>query len=199
MYWKDMFLGLFGCRKETIVSDDIVEKFPKPSGRLLSVIREVPSTRNVLYLYKIREGISKEWKWWAIDMMEKGYQTSGIIQLAGEDLNMNPFEFSSLIETIFQELNLDVSNDDAYYQYALWVAHQVLDGIISAEEGFKELTQAAIDTDYHEAFMEFYRLEDNADLLRDHLSGCYGDGNMREDNIEEWMHLYFEKLIKLNE
>ena len=61
------------------------------------------------------------------------------------------------------------------------------------------LAQAAIDTNYHDAFMEFYYLEDNADLLRDHLSGCYGDGTMREDNIEEWMHLYFEKLLMIND
>ena len=46
---------------------------------------------------------------------------------------------------------------------------------------------------------EFYYLEDNADLLRDHLPGCYGDGNMTEDNIEEWVALYFKKLIATNE
>ena len=199
MDWKEMFHGIIGYHKKTIVSDDIVEKFPKLSGRLSSIIQEVPCTRNVLYLYKLRKGFSKEWKWWAIEMMEKGFQTPGIIQLAGEDMNMNPFEFSSLVETIFHELDLDISNDDAFYQYALWVAHQVLDGMISAEEGFKELTQAAIDTDYHKAFLEFYYLEENADLLRDHLPGCYGDGNMREDNIEAWMHQYFEKLIEINE
>ena len=198
MDWKEMFHGIIGYHKKTLVSDDIVEKFPKLSGRLSSIIQEVPRTRNVLYLYKLRKGFSKEWKWWAIEMMEKGFQTPGIIQLAGEDMNMNPFEFSSLVETIFHELDLDISNNDAYYQYALWVAHQVLDGMISAEEGFKELTQAAIDTDYHKAFLEFYYLEENADLLRDHLPGCYGDGNMREDNIEAWMHQYFEKLIEIN-
>ena len=94
---------------------------------------------------------------------------------------------------------MDVSDDDVYYQYVLWVAHQVFDGAMSAEDGLKKLAQAAIDTNYHNAFMDFYYLEDNADLLRGHLPGCYGDGNMREDNIEEWMHLYFEKLIKRNE
>ena len=199
MKLKDIFLRKTGCRNGTTVSDDIVIKFPKPSERLLSIIHEVPSTCNVLYLFKLRRGISKEWKYWAIEMIEKGLQTSGVLQLASEDLNMNPFEFSSLVETIFHELDLDVTNDDAYYLNALWVAHQVLDGVILAEEGFKQLSQAAIDTDYHNAFTEFYYLEDNADLLRDHLPGCYGDGNMREDNIEEWMRMYFEKLIKFNE
>ena len=48
-------------------------------------------------------------------------------------------------------------------------------------------------------YMEFYYLQDSTDLLHDHYPDCYGDGNMREDNIEEWMHLYFEKTIKFNE
>ena len=48
-------------------------------------------------------------------------------------------------------------------------------------------------------YMEFYYLQDSADLLHDHYPDCYGDGNMREDNIEEWMHLCFEKTIKFNE
>ena len=199
MKLKDIFLRKTGCRNGTTVSDDIVIKYPKPSKRLLSIIQKVPSTCNVLYLYKLRRGISREWKYWAIEMIEKGLQTSSVLQLASEDLNMNPFEFSSLVENIFHELDLDVTNDDAYYQYALWVAHQVLNGEILAEKGFKQLAQAAIETDYHNAFTEFYYLEDNADLLRDNLPGCYGDGNMREDNIEEWMRMYFEKLIKLNE
>ena len=73
------------------------------------------------------------------------------------------------------------------------------DGEITAEKGFAILSDAAIDTDYHETLSEFYYLKENANLLRDHYEGCYGDGNMREDNIEEWMALYFKKLIAANE
>ena len=74
-----------------------------------------------------------------------------------------------------------------------------VNGEIDSEKGFKILTQVAIDTGYHDAFMDFYYLEDNAELLRDGFSACYGDGCMRKDNIEEWMYQYFEKLIKINE
>lgn len=202
MRWRDIFHRNREAEspKETVVSDDIVPRFPKPSDRLASVIREVPSICEVLYLYKQRRGISKEWIWWALDMVEKGLQTPGILQLAGEDLTMNPFEFLSLAETIFQELELDVNNDDAYYQYALWVAHQALDGVITAEEGFKKLYHVALDTRYNKAFMEFYYRDENAYRLRNYIPSLYSnDDTMREDNIEEWMHLFFEKLIKFNE
>ncbi len=183
----------------TKVEDYSIDIFPQPNDRLKSIIQAVPITRLVLFQYKRLKGMTKEWKSWAWEMMEKGFQTPGIIQLAGEDVNLNQFEHASLIESILKELELEVTTDEAYYQYVLYMAHQVLDGVIPAEEGFKILTQLAIDTDYHNAFMEFYYLEDNADLLRNNYPGCYGDGNMREDNIEEWMHLYFEKVIKFNE
>ena len=183
----------------TEVEDDIVKIFPKPNDKLRSLIQTIPITRLVLFQYKRLQGMTEEWKSWAWEMMEKGFQTPGIIQLAGEDMNLNQFEFASLIESILKELELEATTDEVYYQYVLYMAHQVLDGVISAEEGFKILTQLAIDTDYHDAFMEFYYLQDSADLLHDHCPDCYGDGNMREDNIEEWMHLYFEKVIKFNE
>lgn len=201
MAWINHFLKKSNkdSRQNTIVSDDIVEIFPKPNEKVRSLIQKVPQTSQILFLYKQEKGISEEWKSWAWAMMENGYDTPSIIQLAGEDLSMNPFEFFSLANSVFEELELDITTDDAYYQYALGIARQVLKGEISSEKGFKILTQTAIDTNYHDAFMKFYYLEDNADLLRDHLPGCYGDGTMREDNIEEWMHLYFEKLLMIND
>ena len=182
-----------------LVADNMVAIYPKSSERIKAIIQKVPITSKVLFDYKLQRGISKDWKWWALEMMEKGMETPGIVQLAGENLNMNSFEFNSLICKIFQELGIDLSNDDAYYQYALGIAHQVVNGEISSENGFKILTQAAIDTNYHEAFTDFYYLEDGAELLRDGFYACYGDGSMRKDNIEEWMYQYFEKLIKINE
>lgn len=183
---------------ETIVSDEIVERITKPSPEVQCLIDKVPMTRLILYYREMHSGINKEWKSWVYDMMEAGYQQLSVIQLAGEDLTMNPFEFEALVESVFKELKIECLQDVGKYQYALWVAHQVVDGIMSAEEGFALLTRAAIETGYHEAFMRYYYLKDDADLLRNHQPACFGDGTMREDNIEEWMTLYFKKLIEAN-
>ena len=107
-----------------MVPDDRVALYPKSNERLKAIIQKVPLTSKVLFDYKIGMGMSKDWKWWALEMLEKGTETPGIVQLAGEDLNMNIFEFNSLVCTIFQELGIDLSNDDAYYQYALSIAHR---------------------------------------------------------------------------
>lgn len=183
---------------ETVVSDEIIVHFPKPSPDVQKLIDKVPNTRLVLYYREMHCGINKEWKAWAFDMMEAGYLQPSIVQLAGEDLTINPFEFNDLVESIFKELKIQSSQDVGKYQYSLWVAHQVVEGKMSAEKGFAILSQAAIDTNYHDAFIHYYYLEENADLLRIHQQGCYGDGNMREDNIEEWMTLYFKKTIIAN-
>lgn len=185
-------------KREIIVSDDIVERFPKPSPELQCLIDKVPDTGLILYYREIHHSINKEWKSWAYDMMEVGYQQPSIIQLAGEDLTMNPFEFEALVDSVFNELGIHCPQDVGKYQYVLWVGRRVLDGFMSGEKGFYILAQAAIETNYHDAFMRFYYLDEDADLLRIHQPTCYGDGNMREDNIEEWMTLYFKKLLCVN-
>ena len=184
---------------EREVVDDEIKIFPQSNDRLKSIIQAVPITRLVLFQYKRLKGMTKEWKSWAWEMMEKGFQTPGIIQLAGEDVNLNQFEHASLIESILKELELEVTTDEVYQQYVLYIAHQVLDNMISAEEGLEILTQEAIDTDYHDAFMDVYYLDDEIDLERNYYCKNDKDGNLYEDNIEEWMHLYFEKTIKFNE
>ena len=184
---------------KTMVPDDRVALYPKSNERLKAIIQKVPLTSKVLFDYKIGMGMSKDWKWWALEMMEKGMETPGIVQFAGEDLNMNFLEFNSLVCNIVQELGIDLSNDDVYYQYALSIAHQVVNGEISSEKGFEILSSVACHTGYNDAFMNFYYINDDADLIRDGYSAFYGDGSMRKDNIEEWMYQYFEKLIKINE
>ena len=162
---------------------------------LQTLIEKVPSTRLVLYYREIHTSINEEWKMWALDMMEVGYQQSSIAQLAGEDLSMNPFEFDALVELIFNELGLKCPQDVGKYEYIIWVAHQVIEGNMSAENGFSLLSQAAVNTNFHKAFLDFYYLNDDANLLRRGYPACYGDGTMHQDNIEEWMTEYFKKLL----
>ena len=77
--------------QETVVPDELVKHYPGPPEKLQTILQRVPNTGIVLYQYIKRFNISKESKYWAMDMMEKGLETPGIVQLAGEDLNMNPF------------------------------------------------------------------------------------------------------------
>ena len=131
---------------------------------LKTIIRNVPDTRLILYEYVREKNISTAWKEWALNMMEAGYETDGIVQLAGEDLTMNPFEFKELASQIFNELDINVSPKLAYEQYVLWTAYNVINGEMTAKEGFELLTTAAVDTEYDDTFMPFYHLTDDFDM-----------------------------------
>ena len=69
---------------KTMVPDDRVALYPKSNERLKAIIQKVPLTSKVLFDYKQQKGISKDWKCWALEMLENGMETPGIVQLAGE-------------------------------------------------------------------------------------------------------------------
>ena len=181
--------------QETVVPDELVKHYPDPPEKLQTILQRVPNTGIVLYQYIKRFNISKESKYWAMDMMEKGLETPGIVQLAGEDLNMNPFAYSELLDTIFLELGIEVQPETAYCAYAMVIANEVLRGERTARSGFELLSRAAIDTGYEQPFYDFYLWLDHADEVVFYT--VEGSG-LRMDNVEEWMHQYFEKLVQTN-
>ena len=181
--------------KETVVPDDLVKHFSDPPEKLQTILQRVPNTGIVLYQYIKRFNISKESKYWAMNMMEKGQETPGIVQLAGEDLNMNPFAYSELLDTIFLELGIEVRPETAYCAYAMVIANEVLRGERTSRSGFELLSRAAIDSDYEQPFYDFYLWLDHADEVVFYT--VEGSG-LRMDNVDEWMQQYFEKFVKAN-
>ncbi len=180
---------------ETVVPDELIKHYPEPSEKLQAILQKVPATGKVLYQHIMQNGISKESKYWAMDMMENGFETHGIIQLAGEDLNMNPFAYSDLFSTIVKELDIEEGKEVVYRAYAVSIADEVLQGERTARDGFEILSRAAIDTDYNEVFRDFYIWLDNADEVA--FMTVKGSG-LRMDNVEEWLHQYCEKFVKAN-
>ncbi|MBQ6045485.1 MAG: hypothetical protein IJL42_08195 [Bacteroidales bacterium] len=98
-----------------------------------------------------------DWKYWATDLLENGIETPGIIQLAGEDLDLFPTEFTELLDTVFKELDVEINQEAAYCSYVLGIAEEVIRGERTARSG------------------------------------------LRTDNVNEWTHQFFEKLVKANE
>lgn len=47
--------------------------------------------------------------------------------------------------------------------------------------------------------MDFYYLDDEIHLERNYYCKNDKDGIIYEDNVEDWLHLYFERTMKLNE
>ena len=181
--------------EETVVPDEYIKKYPEPSEKVQVLLQRVPDTGKMLYQYIRHTSISKEWKYWAFELLEKGIETPGIIQLAGEDLEMFSTEFAELLETLFKELDVEINQETAYCSYVMSIAEEVIRGERTAKSGFKVLGRAASDTCFQEPFYDFYIWEDCTDEV-DFLT-IKGSG-LRKDNVEEWMHQFFEKLVKAN-
>ena len=181
--------------QETVVPDELVKHYPDPPEKLQTILQRVPNTGIVLYQYINRFSISKESKYWAMDMMEKGLETPGIVQLAGEDLDMNPFAYSELLDIIFLELGIEVQPETAYCAYAVVIANEVLRGERTPRNGFELLSRAAIDSDYEQPFYDFYLWLDHADEV---VFFTVDGSGLRMDNVDEWMQQYFEKFVKAN-
>ena len=181
--------------KETVVPDEFIKQYPEPSEKLQSILQTLPSTGCLLYQYTKHCNISKEWKFWAMDLMENGLETPGVIQLAGENIDLNYWAFTNLLEAVFRELDIDVNQEVFYCSYVLCIAQEVLRGERTAKSGFEVLSKAAIETNYTQPFWDFYDWFYKADEID--LITVKGSG-LRMDNVEEWMRQYFEKLVKAN-
>ncbi len=195
MNFLERLFHLKAIPEETVVPDEYIKKYPEPSEKVQELLQRVPSTGKMLYQYIRHTSISKEWKYWAFELLEKGIETPGIIQLAGEDLDMFPTEFAEFLETLFKELDVEISQEIAYCSYVMSIAEEVIRGERTARSGFEDLGRAAPDIDYQEPFYDFYIWEDCIDEV-DFLT-IKGSG-LRKDNVEEWMHQFFEKLVKAN-
>ena len=195
----NLFKKLFRIKtapQETVVPDELVKHYPDPPEKLQAILQRVPNTGRLLYHQCLKRfSFSKEAKYWAMDMMEEGLETPEIIQLAGEDLDMNSFDCSNLIDTIFRELEIEVLPETAYCAYAVGVANEVLRGERTPRSGFELLSRAAIDTDFNKVFWDFYIWLDNADGVA-YLPTK--DSGLRMDNVDEWMYRYLEDFVQAN-
>jgi len=181
--------------RETVVPDELIKHYPEPSERLQGLLLKAPSTGKMLYQYFQHRDISMDWKYWAIDLLENGIETAGIIQLAGEDLDMFPTEFTKLLDTIFKELDVEINQETAYCSYVMNIAEEVIRGERTARSGFEILSRAAVDTDYKEPFYDFFCWLDCIDEVPYYTEKGSG---LRMDNVNEWTHQFFEKLVEAN-
>ncbi|MBP5458419.1 MAG: hypothetical protein J6Y37_18160 [Paludibacteraceae bacterium] len=200
--------SLFGSQKQEESHTEKVEdnlalyySHPRQYEMMRFIIGKVPRTARIFFLHETRQlEFSEEWKYWAWEMMEKGFQTPEIIQLAGVDSSVNPFEFASLVECIFGKMWFSYPAKEIFHQYILYVAGQVVAGELTAEQGLKLLWQAYIDSDDNEAFEEFYFIENDWEDLKD---GCepntsyFRERGISEERIDEWLHGYFEKMVAI--
>ncbi|HRH48847.1 MAG TPA: hypothetical protein PLP23_08845 [Panacibacter sp.] len=72
--------------------------------------KPVPSTYKILKEKAFNSDVNESWIDWAIEMMEVGYESVNLYELAGTTRPYNQFELQELTNKVFKELNLDYSD-----------------------------------------------------------------------------------------
>jgi hypothetical protein len=74
------------------------------------MIKPVLSTYKILKEKAFNSDINESWIDWAIEMMETGYESINLYELAGTTRPYNQFELKELTNQVFKDLNLDYSD-----------------------------------------------------------------------------------------
>ncbi|MDO3628310.1 hypothetical protein [Mucilaginibacter sp. BT774] len=119
----------------------------------------IDSTAEILAFKVLNRNIDKRWVNWATDMLMSGFDTENLIILAGEQVPYNQFELIGLTNKIFDELNIDLSDDDTIIKkYACYLINKALTGEMQADDVLNILKVLCIELDYDRNLYDFYLL-----------------------------------------
>lgn len=133
----------------------------------------------------LREASSTVYADWAIEMLNKGYNTRSLCILAGLDSFVSTYEAEDYFLRTIKELNLTLPDSDtAIRSYACEIARQMVAGKISGREGVRMLFRICIATDHADDFMVWLKLDDALDsLLYGHYPFTYE--SLTLENIDQ--------------
>lgn len=166
---------------------------------LNSLLQKVPMTAEILLYKQQNLNINTQWISWSIEMLKAGYETENLIILAGEDLHCNPFEFTALIDRIFEELHLEkISPHRIFIIYSIHIIKQALQSPDkeSISEALFKLEKLCIENDYNSTLYEFYLLSNAIGELEAFDSQWYwNDTSLTKENWCEYALNYLEQWI----
>ncbi len=92
-------------------------------------------------------------------MLDNGFETPALIELAGIGKPYNQFELHRLTNKVFNELGLDVSDRETVIKsYALYVINLVTNEKSGTLEGLEKLKDLCVELDYDKKLYPFYLL-----------------------------------------
>ena len=131
-------------------------------------------------------------------MMMVIYETEHLIELAGIAKPYNQFELKELTDKVFEELNLDYTNqDNVVNDYVRYLAMEVLNVNRELLNFLREIKNLCIALDYDSKIYDFYSLYFAKEDLNYDTVQWYWDGADR-NNIDKICIDYLKKWIDEN-
>lgn len=155
-------------------------------------MKPVLKTYQILAWKCLNRSVNEDWSNWAVDMMMVGYDTEHLIELAGISKPFNQFELKELTDKVFQELNLDTSEEERIIlNYASYLINQVKD-TKDIESTLSVLKDLCIELDYNDRLYDFYSLYFAKEDLKYSEIQYYWNDATRE-NIDQICMEYFKR------
>ncbi|GAA4338076.1 hypothetical protein [Flaviaesturariibacter amylovorans] len=155
-------------------------------------LHPVRSTYALLAARCRQQDHSEDWIDWAIDLMEAGYDTAHIVELAGSTPALNAFERSELTARALAEAGIDASDrEQVLREYAWHLASDALEGGLSYPSAVRELTQLSRDLGYPAELSQFHWLDDvYGDPVLYGYASAAAVHPQTEEALLHWLHVY---------
>lgn len=151
----------------------------------------VKSTYKVLINNVLPYESVEDWKNWALEMMEAGFETEHLILLAGLSEDVNRFQLEEIIKHALKELSLNaIPEEEIVYGYVYYLIEQALSSKMSTKIVLGILRELCRDRDYDRKLFDFYLLSFARQELEEAGEQFYWDG-ANNDNINTIINTEF--------
>lgn len=122
-------------------------------------------TKQVLSTFKIIKNkvldfdIDESWVDWAIEMIEAGYESINLYELASITRPYNQFELRYLTDKVLTDLEINYKDKEiAIRNYACFIISKYIDRPDNYLKTLLELKSIYVDLDYEKEYCDFYLL-----------------------------------------
>lgn len=120
---------------------------------------KVLSTYKILKNKAFNNDIDESWVDWAIEMIEAGYESDNLYELAGKTKPYNQFELQVLTDKVLTDLELDYKDKESTISnYVYFLISIYIDKPDNYHKLLRELMLICIDLDMDENYNDFYLL-----------------------------------------
>jgi hypothetical protein len=161
----------------------------------------VTSTYRIVKAKAFNEDIDESWIDWSLAMIEAGYESDNLYQLAGTTQPYNQFVLQELAGKVLRDLHLDYSNQKAVLNhYVYFLLSEAVHRPETYLSTLRELYDICVQVDMSVEYMDFYNLYlAKVDLMEDEMQWYWKGANRQnidriiEQRFQEWLREFKEE------
>lgn len=133
---------------------------------------------------------------WAVDLLQKGFETESILILAGLD-NYPREEIEEYFWKSVNDLNLKLKKSDFEFleNFAIYIANGVITNQMNPKAGLRIMNDIVRESDYSNKYIQFFNLDEDIDYLNYENRTLFNSFN-KTDNLDEIIKEEFRLFLK---